>query len=230
VSAGEVVHGAPPPGGGRARRRRRARAPGRRVRAHLRAAQRAGGAAHGVLLLNSNGMDAVVTKGAVSLRALGGVLDLFVLLGPAPRDVLGQLAAAVGRPALPPFWALGFHQSKCAARLCRRANPVQARGAAASPPKVFATGAGGGWRRLERRRARPVSGGDAAPPAWQRRAVIAGRTLCTQATAPLHRARAGPGEHSIPLILEVMRRAERRACYGAGKNLKGVRREPQVGL
>jgi len=183
-----------------------------------------------VLLLNSNGMDAVVSEDAVSLRALGGVLDLFVLLGPAPRDVLGQLAAAVGRPALPPFWALGFHQSKCAARLCRRANPVQARGAAASPPKVFATGAAGGWRRLERRRARPVSGGDAAPPAWQRRAVIAGRTLCTQATAPLHRARAGPGEHSIPLILEVMRRAERRACYGAGKNLKGVRREPQVGL
>jgi len=89
-----------------------------------------------VLLLNSNGMDAVVSEDAVSLRALGGVLDLFVLLGPAPRDVLGQLAAAVGRPALPPFWALGFHQSKCAARLCRRANPVQARGAAASPPRL----------------------------------------------------------------------------------------------
>jgi hypothetical protein len=137
ASAGGVMHGAPPPSGGRAHRRRRARAaPARGARPHARAAarRRAGGAAHGVLLLNSNGMDAVVTEDAVSLRALGGVLDLFVLLGPAPRDVLAQLAAAVGRPALPPFWSLGFHQSKCAAQPCRRPSPIHLRGSAAVPP------------------------------------------------------------------------------------------------
>ena len=74
----------------------------------------ADGSAHGVLLLNSNGMDVVVGRERASFRAVGGVLDLFVLLGPTPRDVLAQLAAVVGRPALPPFWSLGFHQSKCA--------------------------------------------------------------------------------------------------------------------
>ncbi|KAK9835041.1 hypothetical protein WJX81_006384 [Elliptochloris bilobata] len=70
------------------------------------------GSAHGVLLLNSNGMDVVVARDRASFRAVGGVLDLFVLLGPTPADVTAQLAAVVGRPALPPFWSLGFHQSK----------------------------------------------------------------------------------------------------------------------
>ena len=70
-----------------------------------------------MLLLNSNGMDVVVGEDRASFRATGGVLDLFVLLGPTPRDVLAQLAAVVGRPALPPFWSLGFHQSKCIACL-----------------------------------------------------------------------------------------------------------------
>ena len=85
----------------------------RRSRTLLNQAVRcADGSAHGVLLLNSNGMDVVVGRERASFRAVGGVLDLFVLLGPTPRDVLAQLAAVVGRPALPPFWSLGFHQSK----------------------------------------------------------------------------------------------------------------------
>ena len=67
-----------------------------------------------MLLLNSNGMDVAAGAERASFRAVGGVLDLYVLLGPRPRDVLAQLTAVVGRPALPPFWSLGFHQSKCA--------------------------------------------------------------------------------------------------------------------
>ncbi len=38
-------------------------------------------------------------------------MDLFVLAGPTPRDVLSQLAALVGRPAMPPMWALGLHNN-----------------------------------------------------------------------------------------------------------------------
>lgn len=38
----------------------------------------------------------------------------FVLMGPRPLDVMRQLTALVGRPALPPYWALGFHQGRCA--------------------------------------------------------------------------------------------------------------------
>jgi alpha-glucosidase (family GH31 glycosyl hydrolase) len=43
---------------------------------------------------------------------VGGVIDLFILMGPTPADVLAQYTELVGRPALPPLWALGFHQCR----------------------------------------------------------------------------------------------------------------------
>jgi alpha-glucosidase (family GH31 glycosyl hydrolase) len=50
----------------------------------------------------------------ITYRAIGGVLQLFVVLGPGPRDVYRQYTALVGRPFLPPYWALGFHLCKYA--------------------------------------------------------------------------------------------------------------------
>jgi hypothetical protein len=71
------------------------------------------GTAHGLLLWNSNAMDAVLTTDSrLSFRTTGGVLDLYVLAGPSPAQVVEQLTRLVGRPAMPPLWALGFHQSK----------------------------------------------------------------------------------------------------------------------
>lgn len=78
--------------------------------------RRADGTAWGVLLLNSGGLEVVATADRLTFRAVGGVLDLYVLVGPRPLDVLRQLAAVVGAPAMQPYWALGFHQSRCAAR------------------------------------------------------------------------------------------------------------------
>jgi alpha-glucosidase len=49
---------------------------------------------------------------ALGIRALGGELDTYVFAGPAPADVIEQLTRLTGRPALPPLWALGFHQSR----------------------------------------------------------------------------------------------------------------------
>jgi alpha-glucosidase (family GH31 glycosyl hydrolase) len=129
-----------------------------------------GGAAHGVYLLSSNGMDVAVGPEGVSYRCaaallclaswgpgrlrrhvpgragmmgagswgharpgalprrptagprppplsrcrrvLGGVLDLYVFLGPGPEQVLQQYHAVIGLPAMVPHWALGFHQCK----------------------------------------------------------------------------------------------------------------------
>jgi alpha-glucosidase len=39
-------------------------------------------------------------------------IDVTWLPGPTPADVLRRLTARVGRPALPPLWALGHHQSR----------------------------------------------------------------------------------------------------------------------
>lgn len=44
--------------------------------------------------------------------AESGVIDAFVLLGPAPADVYRQYAALTGAPALPPLFALAFHQCR----------------------------------------------------------------------------------------------------------------------
>lgn len=70
---------------------------------------RSSGAAHGVFLLSSNAMEVVTQRNALTYRTTGGVLDLFVFAGPTPMDVVAQYTALVGRPALPPYWALGYH-------------------------------------------------------------------------------------------------------------------------
>ena len=48
----------------------------------------------------------------LSLLTLGGELDYFVFAGPTPAAVVEQLTRLTGRPALPPLWALGYHQSR----------------------------------------------------------------------------------------------------------------------
>lgn len=45
-------------------------------------------------------------------RIIGGILDFYFFLGPLPGDVLKQYQAVIGKPAMPPFWSLGFHQCR----------------------------------------------------------------------------------------------------------------------
>jgi alpha-glucosidase len=49
---------------------------------------------------------------ALSLFTLGGELDYYLLAGPTPAAVVEQLTRLTGRPALPPLWAMGYHQSR----------------------------------------------------------------------------------------------------------------------
>ncbi|XP_051686446.2 lysosomal alpha-glucosidase [Oryctolagus cuniculus] len=69
-----------------------------------------GGTAHGVFLLNSNAMDVVLQPSpALTWRSTGGILDLYVFLGPEPKSVVQQYLDVVGYPFMPPYWGLGFH-------------------------------------------------------------------------------------------------------------------------
>uniref|UniRef100_A0A671MGB4 Lysosomal alpha-glucosidase-like n=1 Tax=Sinocyclocheilus anshuiensis TaxID=1608454 RepID=A0A671MGB4_9TELE len=68
------------------------------------------GMAHGFFMLNSNAMDVALQPApALTWRMIGGILDFYVFLGPDPSSVIAQYLDVVGKPAMPIYWALGYH-------------------------------------------------------------------------------------------------------------------------
>ncbi|KAI2805589.1 hypothetical protein BLOT_004587 [Blomia tropicalis] len=75
------------------------------------------GNAHGVLLVNSHPIQVSTnSKPSLTFKTFGGHLEFHIFLGPKPKDVIRQLQEFVHFPAMPPYWALGFHAcvSTCA--------------------------------------------------------------------------------------------------------------------
>ncbi|XP_069159660.1 sucrase-isomaltase, intestinal-like [Procambarus clarkii] len=75
------------------------------------------GNSHSVLLYNSNAMEYstfLLEDGtpALTLRTIGGIIDLHMFLGPLPEDLITQYTSMVGNPAFPPYWYLGFQLSR----------------------------------------------------------------------------------------------------------------------
>lgn len=77
------------------------------------------GFAHGVYFNNKHMMNVEVNPApAIIFRTLGGMVEFDVVLGPTPLDVFSQLSEieAIGKPAMPPYWALGFHMCQYGAK------------------------------------------------------------------------------------------------------------------
>ncbi|XP_022608272.1 lysosomal alpha-glucosidase [Seriola dumerili] len=68
------------------------------------------GLAHGVFLLNSNAIEVMLQPTpALTWVSTGGILDLYIFLGPDPQSVVRQYLQVIGYPMMPPYWSLGFH-------------------------------------------------------------------------------------------------------------------------
>ena len=66
-------------------------------------------ASHGVFLHNFNAMEVVNGKDLIRFRTTGGVLDLFVILGNSPEQVVRNYHKIIGFPELPAFESLGYY-------------------------------------------------------------------------------------------------------------------------
>lgn len=76
---------------------------------------RAGNGTHGVFLASSAGMDIKIDNSNGSYleyNTLGGIVDLYFLAGPSPKEVAVQYSALSGTPAMMPYWGFGSHQCK----------------------------------------------------------------------------------------------------------------------
>eukprot|EP00826_Nyctotherus_ovalis_P045551 TRINITY_DN5053_c0_g1_i18.p1 TRINITY_DN5053_c0_g1~~TRINITY_DN5053_c0_g1_i18.p1 ORF type:complete len:797 (+),score=236.90 TRINITY_DN5053_c0_g1_i18:92-2482(+) len=69
-----------------------------------------------VLLLNSNAQDTIIERKEEGIevrhKTIGGILDFYFFYPGSVDEVIKRYHSFIGRPYLPPLWALGFHQCR----------------------------------------------------------------------------------------------------------------------
>lgn len=69
-----------------------------------------------VLLLNSNAQDTIIDrrKEGIEVRhkTIGGILDFYFFYPGSVEEVIKRYHSFIGKPYVPPIWALGFHQCR----------------------------------------------------------------------------------------------------------------------
>lgn len=48
----------------------------------------------------------------LGIQSTGGLLDIYIFSGPTPQSVISQYLQVIGRPAMVPYWSLGFHNCR----------------------------------------------------------------------------------------------------------------------
>ena len=63
---------------------------------------------------NDNYNDKIKNNFEYYLRhiTIGGIINYFITFGDTPEEAISEIHRIIGRPALPPFWAFGWHQCR----------------------------------------------------------------------------------------------------------------------
>jgi alpha-glucosidase len=66
-------------------------------------------------LLSSAGMDIKIDNEGgqyLEYNTIGGIIDLYFLAGPTPKEVSVQYSEIAGKVVMQPYWGFGFHQCR----------------------------------------------------------------------------------------------------------------------
>ena len=72
----------------------------------------------GFVFLNSNAQDVQIhrntleQKTILSHKTIGGIIDYYIIVDNSPENVIKDIHYLIGKPILPPYWALGVHQCR----------------------------------------------------------------------------------------------------------------------
>ena len=74
----------------------------------------------GFVFLNTNAQDVIIdtvkekdnSNTYLTHKTIGGIIDYYIIVSSFPEEVIKKIQFLLGIPPLPPYWSLGYHQSR----------------------------------------------------------------------------------------------------------------------